>query len=246
MSVRFESLWTTVVRGVSPVTTAQATILRAEHILLDFDGPVCAVFGVIADHTVADALRATLASTGQQVTGQLATTTDPFAVLTYAATLPVGTAAEVEAECRRREQEAVSQAPATPHVRELLLWLRDTGRTVTIVSNNATDAVQDYLRNVGLTSLLAGISAREPADMAQLKPKPTLLERAITARGTQPDRCVMVGDSVSDIDAATAIGTPTIAYANKPGKYEKLAARRPAAIVTGMAELLPTENAART
>jgi phosphoglycolate phosphatase-like HAD superfamily hydrolase len=48
----------------------------------------------------------------------------------------------------------------------------------------------------------------------------------------------MIGDSLTDIDAARAAGSPGIAYANKPGKWERFAPQQPVAIIGNMTELL--------
>jgi phosphoglycolate phosphatase-like HAD superfamily hydrolase len=47
----------------------------------------------------------------------------------------------------------------------------------------------------------------------------------------------MIGDSVTDIQAAKAAGTKVIAYANKPGKRERFAAHQPDALIDSMTVL---------
>lgn len=61
--------------------------------------------------------------------------------------------------------------------------------------------------------------------------------------GSQPARCLMVGDSPADIEAARRAGTPAVAFANKPGKARHLELFHPTAMVTALAQL--TEYAAR-
>lgn len=55
--------------------------------------------------------------------------------------------------------------------------------------------------------------------------------------------CALVGDSTTDVEAAHAICAATIAYANKPGKTERLAGAD--AVITSMAELLDALAAER-
>lgn len=221
------------------MTSAHETLCRADHVLLDFDGPVCAVFAAVTDSQVADALRTGFAEQGRTLPEVLATATDPFDMLTYAAEISPQLARVVEAEFSRWEQRAVVEAPPTPGVRDVLAWMTNTRRTVTIVSNNATSAVETYLRHAGLEEFVTGISARQPNDVTRLKPHPHLLQEAIAARDAQPRRCVMIGDSASDIQAAHVAGMPSIAFANKQGKYDTLAQDMPEAAISHMAELLP-------
>ena len=56
-------------------------------------------------------------------------------------------------------------------------------------------------------------------------------------RGVPPDKCVLVGDSPTDAEAAQAAGTAVIAYANRPGKRETFAAYQPNAIVNDLSEI---------
>ena len=224
------------------MTPAHDVLRQADHVLLDFDGPVCAVFGTVTDSEVADALRTALAERGYTLSEELRTATDPFDMLSYATEVGVELATAVEAEFSRWEQRAVLRTQATTGTHDVLVWITESGRSVTIVSNNAVSAVETYLAAAGLDRLIAGISARQPDDIGRLKPNPHLLNRAISTLGTVADRCVMIGDSTSDIDAAAAAGMPAIAYANKPGKYDMLAAHSPHAIITSMAELLPKSS----
>ncbi|WP_233564897.1 HAD family hydrolase [Micromonospora musae] len=59
---------------------------------------------------------------------------------------------------------------------------------------------------------------------------------AIRELDAEPAECVLVGDSVSDIEAAHAAGVAAIGYANKPGKRERFAAAD--VVIDSMAELV--------
>ncbi|MEU7816570.1 HAD hydrolase-like protein [Pseudonocardia sp. NPDC049154] len=58
--------------------------------------------------------------------------------------------------------------------------------------------------------------------------------RALAAR--------LVGDSVTDIQAARAAGTAAIAFADKPGKDRALRSFEPDALITSMDENLTLRN----
>lgn len=200
--------------------TAAELLAGRDHVLLDFDGPVCAVFGgLVSDREAADRLKPLL---GTRMPTEVVDAKDPFDVLRYAASCGPSTASLVEAQMRRLEVEAVSSAPETSGLKETLHGLCSVGFTITVVSNNAAAAVRAFLAFHDLTPYVRGVSARMRADPGLLKPSPFLVEQAIRSLGTSPERCVMVGDSASDIEAAHSAGVPMIAYANKPGKADQL------------------------
>lgn len=207
----------------------------ARHVLLDFDGPVCAVFGGTSDHEVADQLRAVLGN--EQLPADVASSSDPFAVLRFAATVGRQRAAQVEQQLARLEMHAVASAPPTIGAREAIAALHEAGRTVTIVSNNSAQAIVAYLQAHDLAPLITGVVGRADPAPELLKPSPHLVQQAIHARRAQPVECVLIGDSTTDIEAAQAANATVIAYANKPGKRRRFAAQHPDAIIHSMAEL---------
>ncbi|MBQ0922642.1 HAD family hydrolase [Saccharopolyspora endophytica] len=207
---------------------------RSKVVLLDFDGPVCAVFGGLSDHDVAVELRALFP---RGLPERVEDSRDPFDVLEYATQFP-DLAAQVEQRFRELEVRAVSLAPPTPGTAEVLKSLQDRDVRVVIVSNNSETAVRAYLHASRLESFTNGVSARVSAEVAQLKPSPFLLHQAMRAQGVEAADCVMIGDSTTDIEAAHAAGTDVIAYANKPGKRDRLSPFNPTAIIEHMAELI--------
>ncbi len=206
-----------------------------KHVLLDFDGPVCAVFGGLGDRTVADRLRALLHT---ELPADVATAKDPFDVLRYAAGLDNETLETVHREFQRLEMLAVADAPPAPCSDQALKALVSSGHTVTIVSNNSARAVGAYLTAHSLRCYVQGISSRTQSNPALLKPHPYLLDQAMIDLKTSPDHCVMIGDSVSDIHAAKQANTAIIALANKPGKRERFEQHGPDVIIDHMGELL--------
>ncbi|SFO09911.1 HAD family hydrolase [Amycolatopsis rubida] len=212
-------------------------VARSSHVLLDFDGPVCAVFGAVTDRAIAEELRRKGAGWGLEFPSEVLDTSDPFDVLKFAARVDSQAAVRLEELFRECEVAAVETAPATPGTSDLLRRVRTAGGVITIVSNNSAAAVRSYLQRVGLEDLVHGISARDDAEIQHLKPSPYLLQQVISAGEVQPSAYVMIGDSTSDIEAARAAGTAVIAFANKPGKHERFAALAPDGIVTSMADL---------
>jgi HAD superfamily hydrolase (TIGR01549 family) len=212
-----------------------AVLARAPNVLLDFDGPVCSVFGNLSDRTVADRLKALV---GHDLPAAITTTDDPFAVLRYSCTVDPGTLRAVERQLRLLEVEAVMSAPATPGAAATMESLVVAGHTLTVVSNNSAEAIGVYLSLHDLGRLVSNVSARTRPNPGLLKPSRHLLEQAIESLGVKPNQCVMVGDSVSDIEAARRAGTAIVAYANKSGKRERFELHPPDAIIDDMTGLL--------
>ncbi len=83
------------------------------------------------------------------------------------------------------------------------------------------------------------IIGRTDPDPDLLKPNPHLITRAVKELGADPADCVLIGDSLSDIEGARNAGVLSIGYANKPGKLERFTAGRADAVIASMGELLP-------
>jgi phosphoglycolate phosphatase len=55
-------------------------------------------------------------------------------------------------------------------------------------------------------------------DPALLKPSPHLINKAVRGLDADPAATALVGDSLTDIEAAQSADVASIGYANKPGK----------------------------
>ncbi|GAA3637850.1 HAD family hydrolase [Lentzea roselyniae] len=213
----------------------RGVLANADALLLDFDGPICGVFAGFPAHLVADQLRRVLAEGGyDELPAEIEKTEDPFEVLYYAATLGDDEAEYVEAAMRAHEVEAVASAEPTLGTHEFIRASHDLGRKVAVVSNNSVAAVETYLHLHELSTYVDYVSARADSDPARLKPDPFLLRQATDQLTITPSRCVLVGDSLTDIQAAHAAGTTVIGYANRPGKADLFTTKGPQVIVTDM------------
>lgn len=215
------------------INAAAELLASKPNVLLDFDGPVCSVFGGVGADTVARQLRERLGLSEQHS----ADVRDPFEILRYAAAEGQREAIEAERQLTRLEVDAVASAPPTPGAMELLNLLTDRNQAVVVVSNNSEAAVQSYLNDHRIRELVTGVSARNKPAPGLLKPSPHLLLQAVDQLGATPNQCIMVGDSVADIEAAHAAGILVIAYSNKPGKQDLLVRQSPAIIIEQMNEL---------
>ena len=205
--------------------TVANVLAQARALLIDFDGPVCAVFAGIPASTVAEQLRQILTDGGHtDLPDFIKASADPFDVLHYAATLGEPEARYVEAAFTAHEVEAVSSAEPTEGASDLIEAWHASDRLVAIVSNNSTRAITTYLDLYDLRKSIDVVSARTSPNIALLKPSPHLLHQATARLDVTPDECVFIGDSVSDLEAARLASVRFIGYANKPGKFTKFAA----------------------
>jgi phosphoglycolate phosphatase len=153
-------------------------------VLLDFDGPVCAVFAGVEDATVAAHLRASLNAAGYPTDG-----TDglgPHGVLAYAATLDWAAARIVEAELAAAELAAIKTATPTSGASVFLAACAETRGPVVMASNNNAAAIAAYLDQHQLHHLVAHIEGRNPDDPRRMKPNPWVVRRALAQFAPPP------------------------------------------------------------
>lgn len=215
------------------MSTAAELVASKRFVLLDFDGPICSVFGGVSAAWVAAELQRRLGLTAEHSVE----TRDPFDILKLAAAEGEREAEAAERELARLEVEAVASAIPTDGADSVMHRLTEAGHTLAVVSNNSAAAVSAYLYDHDLDDYVRVISARNDSDPALLKPNPHLLLRAMEQMGAKAEECVMVGDSVTDIKAAGQAGIQAVAYANKPWKTDTLFEAKPAHLVRTVSEL---------
>jgi beta-phosphoglucomutase-like phosphatase (HAD superfamily) len=206
-------------------------------LLLDFDGPICNVFAGLPASTVAVRLRGILKESGVVLPSHMDDWDDPFEALRLASGLDRALVEKVEAALRESELAAIRDAEPTPYAREVMQACAQTGRTVAVVSNNASAVIEAYLTERDLSRLVGAIVGRTSADPRLLKPSPHPILEAIRLVEADVRTCALVGDTPADIAGTKAAGIRSIGFANKPGKREKLAALGADAIVSAMEEL---------
>ncbi|MBC9002166.1 HAD-IA family hydrolase [Micromonospora aurantiaca] len=67
-----------------------------------------------------------------------------------------------------------------------------------------------------------------------MKPNPEPILQAVRALGETPARCLLIGDSLSDIEAARAAGVKVFGYANRSSKVEAFRDANADAVITSM------------
>ncbi|MGC4855903.1 HAD family hydrolase [Micromonospora sp. DT4] len=204
-------------------------------VLLDFDGPVCSIFAGYPAPQVAAELVDVLRRHGVDVPPDLASEPDPLEVLRRAGAAgdDYVTRAVEDALCAA-ERRAVETAEPTPYGREVIGAARQAGMSVAVVSNNSAGSVTAYLAAHRLAEYVSPIIGRAYADPDRMKPSPEPILQAISAIGQPASRCVLIGDSLSDIEAARAAGVPVIGFANRPHKGEAFWAAGADAVIVSM------------
>ena len=186
---------------------------------------------------VADSLREVFAQDGVRLHPAIEQSVNWLEILSFAASVSHGLAARVESELTAMESAAVTTAAPTPYVHEVLTACRDSARPVAIISNHSAAAVRAYLILHDLYGQIRLTVARTGPDAAVLKPRPDLIELAVTGLGTQSQDCALVGGSLTDIQATHAAGVNSIGYARTPRDADDLADAGADAIIVSMADL---------
>ncbi|MGW6570521.1 HAD family hydrolase [Streptomyces sp. NPDC054975] len=195
------------------------TLANARVILLDFDGPVCDVFAGLPAPDVAKELTALLSAQDEAAGTKAAQTDDPIEVLRIAHEADPELGQKVEQALTDAEVRAVAVAgQPTPGAVESLLAARSANRGVAVVSNNSAECVRAFLELHGLDEYVMRIVGRPAEQPHLMKPNPFPLITAAEQMHVDVTGCTLIGDSLTDIQAAHAAGTTVIGYANKPHK----------------------------
>ena len=207
-------------------------------ILLDFDGPVCSIFSNHPAPDVAASLRGGISAAGVPIPADIETERDPLEVLKWSATIgEPALVRQVEAQLCAEEITAARTAAPTPFGREVIIGAFEAGKSVAIVSNNSVGAIHAYLTRQRLTRYKVLVSGRAYARPDLMKPNPEPILAAAKLANTSPADCVLIGDSLADIDGAHAAVVTVIGYANRPEKVDRFANAQADIIVTSMGDV---------
>ena len=100
---------------------------------------------------------------------------------------------------------------AFPKTAELLQACADRGLAVVLATSGRESDLEWMLPAIGARDAVTG--ATTSADVDEGKPAPDLLTTAIRDHGLDPERTVVVGDAVWDVEAAQRAGLPCIGLA---------------------------------
>jgi HAD superfamily hydrolase (TIGR01509 family) len=131
--------------------------------------------------------------------------------------LPADQAAELHQQLDALELDIAHQSTAQVGARELLTKLRSRGNQIGILTRNSKSNAKATLAACGLAEFF-------PAELilsrhcCQPKPNPAGILQLLSGWNAQPDRSVMVGDYVFDLEAGRRAGSATI-YLDPTGKF---------------------------
>ncbi|MFD3929896.1 HAD family hydrolase [Streptomyces sp. NPDC058614] len=186
-------------------------------VLFDFDGPLCRLFPDDSSAPLARDLRRIVArrDAGELLTPEARASIDPQVVLrTVDQARPGG---ELVAELERRlvegEEAAATIAPPTPGAGLLVRRLAEAGVRLAVATNNSPAAVATYLRRVSLHEYFEGHIHGRTDDPKRLKPDPDSLCRALVDLEAEADDALMIGDTITDLDAAREAKVAFVGYA---------------------------------
>lgn len=226
------------VRRMTALSGLAELLEPRRRLLLDFDGPVCSIFASYPASAIANELVALVRQTTLIVPDSLAGERDPLEVLRWVGAH--GSPAEVrtieEALCAA-ELKAAESAEATPFAHDVIIAAFEIGMRIMIVSNNSAPAILKYLERHQLDDYVLGIVGRAFAEPDLMKPNPAPILRAVRSFGVAPADCVLIGDSVTDVEGSHAAGVPVIGYANRRDKTTLLATAGADIVVTSMGEI---------
>jgi len=218
--------------------SAGQVLARSGPLLLDFDGPVCGVFAGYPAPEIAMELCALLIGKGTALPQDIRREPDPLQILHWTMTIDQQNVIdEVERALSSAEVRAVQSAAPTPFVRELIVAAKEAGRDVAIVSNNSAPAINNYLGIHRLAHHVALVVGRTPGRPDLMKPNPAPILQAVSYLNVDAAVCVLIGDSVSDVEAAQAANVRVIGFANRPAKVSRLTGAGADAVVTSLSEL---------
>ncbi|MFJ8566503.1 HAD family hydrolase [Streptomyces sp. NPDC093514] len=223
----------------------RGVLAHARVVFFDFDGPICDVFAGLPAPEVATQLTALLAAQDETAGAKAAETDDPIEVMRIAHEVDAELGQKVEQALTAAEVEAVALAgPPTSGAVEALESVRSSGRAVAVVSNNSAECVQSFLEAHGLDGYVARVIGRPVGQPHLMKPNPFPLIGAAEQMHMDITLCTLIGDSLTDVQAAHAAGATVIAYANKPHKADLFAEAQADTITDDMRAIADALNAA--
>jgi HAD superfamily hydrolase (TIGR01509 family) len=213
-----------------PVTTetenVRQLVTRARFVLWDFDGPICRLFAGHPADVVAREMRDWLGHQGllHLLTEEEQRAADPHVILRAVDERHPGSdlVTALEELLTHHELLAVPSARPTPYADPVIRTWTAVGARLAVTTNNSARAVSAYLDGRDLLHCFAPHLYGRTHELHRMKPDPHHLLQALAALGAAPDEALMIGDSPSDVQAATQAGVPFLGYARNDGKEKSL------------------------
>lgn len=121
------------------------------------------------------------------------------------------------------------------HLPELIQQLAQKGKNLAVATGKGRNGLDAVLISSGLEKYFR---YSRTSDEAQSKPHPDMLIQIMTYFGVAPHECVMIGDSIHDLNMARNAQMDGIGVTFGAHSREKLEETRPKAIIDSYEELL--------
>jgi phosphoglycolate phosphatase len=122
-----------------------------------------------------------------------------------------------------------------PEAKATLEWLRVREIHLACVTNKAARFTLPLLAHLGIASCFGLVLSGD--SLPAKKPDPLPLLRAAEFFQVKPDRCLMVGDSVNDVQAARAAGFPVVAVSYGYNHGLDIRSAEPDAVIDSLGDL---------
>jgi len=221
---------------------AKDLLWSAELVVLDFDGPITRLLPGQAFLELTDRAKQLLAEWGVPVDGESAQHTDHVQLLRSVHAQYPAAGIRLERWCTEQEMAAAALARPVPAAARFVAECRRRGLAMAVVTNNAPEAVSAVLTRGGPALGGLPVHGRSPGGIDDLKPAPDMLLAAAAQAGVDPAAAVMVGDTASDVRAATRAGMRCIGLSEEPTQREELLRAGAVAVVGDLGELLPAST----
>ncbi|MBZ0070920.1 MAG: phosphoglycolate phosphatase [Gammaproteobacteria bacterium] len=129
-----------------------------------------------------------------------------------------------------------------PGVREGLDYLQAAGYRLGCVTNKAAQFTVPLLTELGVADVFSIIVSGDT--LPQKKPDPAPLLHAAAFFGVDPAQALMIGDSVSDVQAARAAGFQIVCMSYGYNHGEDIRMSNPDAVLDALTEIQPLLEAA--
>jgi phosphoglycolate phosphatase len=123
-----------------------------------------------------------------------------------------------------------------PGVKTVLNHYQAAGKHMAIATQKAETITQTILKSLGIAPYFEIIIG--PETVTHRKPHPESIQRILEKVGTLPERAIMIGDMVSDIQTGKAAGTLTCGVFYGYGSEDEIRAAIPDVALESLTQLL--------
>lgn len=221
---------------------------RARAVLFDFDGPVCDLFAGRSTQPVALEIKAMARKKWNSLDPAVEACDDSHGILHFLrdmldrrgdAVLDPTALSAANDIVTRYEYEAARSAVPAPGIQLLLDTLLGQGKRLAVVTNNAEGPVRKFLELHGMSRKFEAVCGRDPREPRCMKPDPSSVRRALECLGRMsPDAAVMVGDQLTDLQAAVSAEVGFLGYSTDHERGRLLHREGAQGVVASHAQLI--------